>query len=262
MLKKYLADLLRKTSLLGVADWLRYRVYKLRNAGMNRAFLQNHPHIKFPPPYYIYETYRLNYQEYYEDGLETARELADIVRKHKSTEGRWLDWGCGPGRITRHLPDVLANMQIYGSDYNTGYIEWCRQHIKNVEFSLNQLNPPLPYHNEFFDVVSGLSIFTHLSQQNHIDWFKELYRIINKEGILLITLQGEAFREKLLKEELVKFDNGDLVIREYQKQGHRLFSTFHPKQAILDLVKDKFALKEIIYGSEPFSQEIWILKKY
>jgi hypothetical protein len=89
---------------------------------MNRTFLQNHPRLKFPPPYYIYETYRLNYQEYYEDGLETARELVDLVRKHKSLEGRWLDWGCGPGRITRHLPGILENMRIYDS-YNSGYIE-------------------------------------------------------------------------------------------------------------------------------------------
>ncbi len=53
----------------------------------------------------------------------------------------------------------------------------------------------------FFTAITGLSIFTHLSVKAHEEWIKELYRVIKKGGILIITTQGPGYRNILLPHE-------------------------------------------------------------
>ena len=50
-----------------------------------------------------------------------------------------LDWGCGPGRIVRHLPSIVSKAKIFGSDYNEESINWCRENIEDVGFEVNGL---------------------------------------------------------------------------------------------------------------------------
>lgn len=57
------------------------------------------------------------------------------------------------------------------------------------------------YENDFFDVVYGISIFTHLSKEMHYKWFNELMRILKPGGMVILTLHGEAFKLQLSEEE-------------------------------------------------------------
>jgi SAM-dependent methyltransferase len=262
-IKQNISGVLRKTGLLGISDKLRYQWQKLRHAGANRNFIKNNPAIVFPPPYFIYETYRLNYEEYYNDGYATAKELTDLIKANVvlTANSRVLDWGCGPARITRHLPSLLPGAAIYGTDYNPKYIDWCKTNIPGIEFHLNKIEPPFRYENDFFDAVIGLSIFTHLSIKGHTEWITELYRVLKKGGILIITTQGAAYRDKLLKEEQSQFDKNEIVVRENFKQGHRLYSSYQPQEAIVEMIKNKFQLLEYMEGDKAGLQDMWVLKK-
>ena len=261
--KQNTAILLRKTGLLGVSDQLRYAWQKLYYAKENRKFKETNPSIKLPPSYYIYETYRLNYAEYYYDGYETAKELADLIKKNISLSSgdKVLDWGSGPGRISRHLPLLLPGNPVYATDYNQKYMDWCKHNIDNVCFSLNSIEPPLNYENNGFAAVIGLSIFTHLSARGHNQWIDELCRVTRKNGGLIITTQGKAYRDKLLKSERRQFDRGEIVVRGNYRQGHRLYSSFQSKEAIMELVKNKFTIAEYIEGNKPGEQDLWVLVK-
>lgn len=131
--------------------------------------------------------------------------------------------------MIRHLPSVIGNScEYYGTDYNKESIDWCTKNLPEISFNCNSLEAKLPYSDNFFDVIYGISIFTHLSEQMHYDWFEELYRVLKPNGIMFLTTHGDNFRVKLIDSELSKYDNGELVVRGKVKEGHRTFTAFQP----------------------------------
>jgi ubiquinone/menaquinone biosynthesis C-methylase UbiE len=266
--KNYLGSLLRKCKLTGIVDNLRFIFYYSKNYLANSRFEKEVAPFKFPPAYFIYETYSLNYENYYKDGYRTATQIAMLFSKYldlKKTSIHLLDWGCGPARIVRHLPEMLgSDKKIYGCDYNSKYINWGNEHIKAVDFVTNNLHPPTFFVSGYFDVIYGLSIITHLSAESHTEWVKELWRILKPGGILLITSQGNAFKEKLLPQEEVEFNKGLLVVRVAKIEGHRIFSAFQPKAFMEELLND-FTLLTFIEGGSKQSihglQDTWLVQK-
>lgn len=253
--------------LLSMAEKARFYWQKAKNKKENERFKKANPDFVLPPEFFVYETYRLNYQWYHDDGKNTAAEIIELLSKHiniSDAEIKILDWGCGPGRVVRHFPSLLPIAEIYGTDYNTKYIAWCSDHLKGINFAVNKIDPPTNYSSNFFDVVTGLSIFTHLSEKGHSAWIDELHRIIKKGKLLYITTQGNGYYSKLTEEEKKQFDLKKLVIRAYSNQGNRLYSAFQPKDFMNKLIEGKFKVLEFIEGelknNEP-SQDIWILQK-
>jgi SAM-dependent methyltransferase len=260
-----ISNTLRKIGLLGLAEQLRFRLQQWKYRRPNRQFRQQHAGVPMPPDFFIYETYRLNLQEYYDDGKTVATEIltllgqaTDLVQPSPAL----LDWGCGPGRITRHLQALLPGATVHGCDYNEKYIDWCTTHLAGIYFFQNGIDPPLQLPNDSIDALIGISIFTHLSANNHVAWINELLRVMKKGGAAFITTQGDAYRKVLLPAELALFDKGELVIRENFKEGNRLFAAFEPPVYMRQLVKDKFEVVQFIpaTGNKP-SQDCWVLRK-
>jgi 2-polyprenyl-3-methyl-5-hydroxy-6-metoxy-1,4-benzoquinol methylase len=250
-----------------LAEYSRFIIHKLKFKKINTRFKKEHPEIVFPPDFLIYETYKLNLNEYYNDGKNTAAQIVSIIHNYfdiMRPSISVLDWGSGPGRIVRHLPELLPKATIFATDYNNKYVKWCKQNLKNVHVSLNNISPPLNYDNSFFDVIIGISIFTHLSEQNHVAWINELKRIIKPGGIAFVTTQGESYRLKLLPNEKEKFDIGKLVTREEVKEGNRLFSSFQPPLFFQQLINTKFEVEAFISPEKEAlspEQDIWVLKR-
>ena len=267
--KLHISNLLRKLGLLRVTDAIRFYIQKLKRKKTNQRFRKKHKQFAFPPAYFLYETYQLDYDLYYNDGLVTAGEIVDSIKKYRTEIGSGfaiLDWGCGPGRITRHLPNLLpSGSLVFGTDYNQEYIQWCEKNIPGINWSINNIYPPLDFESDFFDAIIGLSVFTHLAEESHAKWIEELYRITRAAGIIYLTTQGKAFRNKLTPAEINIFEKGSLVVRENKREGHRLFSAFHPVSFMQNLFSSRFEICELMEGSNlrtgESSQDIWILKK-
>jgi SAM-dependent methyltransferase len=191
--------------------------------------------------------------------------LTSYFKKYKSLENlNILDWGCGPGRVVRHLPNFVSDScNLFGTDYNKKYIKWCIKNIPRINFKTNELRPPLSFENDFFDIVYGISIFTHLSREMHFKWFSELLRVTNTGGIIFLTLHGEAFKIKLTAYENTLFDNGELVIKANTKEGHRTFGAFQPNSFVRKLIGNNQILEHVpgvLIDRKP-QQDIWIIKK-
>lgn len=247
-------------------DRLRYYAERFKNSAINRKFKAEHPDVAIPPDYLIYESFQLNYQKYYSESIGTAKWLKNHFEKHiELTNKRILDWGCGPGRIIRHLPSVIGNnCEFYGTDYNRQSINWCDENIKGVQFNQNTLSATLPYADNFMDVIYGISIFTHLSEQLHHDWYRELYRILKPNGILFLTTQGDNFKPKLTASELQQYKNHQLVVRGNVKEGHRTYSAFHPQGFMKKLFSNAELLEHIETppeGKKWLPQDNWIIRK-
>lgn len=264
MVRVFFSSILRNLGLIYFGDKVRFFLHYLNNSRNNKNFRLNNPHLQLPPDYLIYESFRMDYNKYFYGGLETCKFLISLFGKYiKLKNVSILDWGCGPGRITRHLPDLLdKSCKIYGTDYNENSIRWCRENIKGAVFSANNLNPPMAFNDNTFDIILSISIFTHLSEKNHTAWFTELLRIAKKNAILLFSTQGKAFLNKLSKKEKDKFNNGEIVIRGKTKEGHRTFSAFHSPGYINRLISSSRILEFIEGGksNRKPQQDIWIIK--
>ncbi|RNI29728.1 class I SAM-dependent methyltransferase [Rufibacter immobilis] len=266
MKKGQISNLLRRFGLMYLTDWVRFYMQAYQNRKSNQEFKKAYPQIPLPPDYLIYESFQIDYQKYYFGGQETAKWLTDHLQRHVDlSDKKILDWGCGPGRIIRHLPEIMNHIcEFFGTDYNKKSIEWCTRHLPGIHFNHNSLSAQLPYQNHFFDVIYGISIFTHLSEPLHHEWFAELYRVLKPGGILFLTTQGNNFKSKLTQPELANFEAGKLVVRGQVKEGHRTFSAFQPAGFMHRL----FAPAEILEHLEPLPQpgkgipqDIWIIKK-
>ena len=266
--KQELLGLIRSTGMSAPLDVLRFRWMQLKNLGKNRSFVSGHPGVPLPPPYMVYESFQIDYAKYFVGGLEDAQWIVSMVKPYLSTRPMAiLDWGCGPARIIRHLPGILgSDHRYFGTDYNPKTIAWCDAHLHGVSFSVNSINPPLPFAENTFDLLYGISIFTHLSLENHTAWSNELFRVMAPSGILMVTTHGDAFLEKLTTTEADLYHKNVLVTRYKTKEGHRTYAAFHPPSLMRNMFASTgFEILEHRPGQrvhvDYISQDVWILKK-
>ncbi len=268
MIRKKLLSLIRQSGLSRIVDYFRFLIIRIRNYGRNARFRRYHPGVALPPPYTVYESFQMDYAKYYHGGKEDAEWIFTLVKPWIPESSLYiLDWGCGPARIIRHLPELTGHgNEYYGTDYNRETIKWCSAHIPDVSFVANELTPPLPFTSDFFHLIYGISVFTHLSEENHIRWCADLFRITRPGGIVLLTTQGDAFLEKLDQPEMERYLAGQLVIRDQSAEGHRTFGAFHPPAKIQEIFSTNgFTILSHLPGSRIhatyISQDIWILQK-
>ncbi|MBK8347156.1 MAG: class I SAM-dependent methyltransferase [Saprospiraceae bacterium] len=255
---------LRRMGLMMFADKFKFYLFKFLNYRKNKNFISTHPEIKLPPDYIMFESFKLDYEKYYIGGRSTAQWLVNLFKKYSEVENKSiLDWGCGPARITRHLPEILHNSKSYGCDYNEVTIKWCSENISNVTFLHNDIDKPLNYKDNQFDFIIGISIFTHLSEENHFFCVNELNRIMKNNGIAIITTAGNIFKQQMTTKEVEVFENNQLVIRANVIEGHRTFAAFQPKVYFENLICDYFEIFEYKPGIQQtwgLEQDYWVLK--
>jgi SAM-dependent methyltransferase len=265
MNRSKIVQIIRDFGWMHTADKCKYWYQVIKNRKDNLVFIESNKQVKLPPPYMLFEAYKLSYKDYYQDGLVSAKWVIDLVSEFiVFDEKTVLDWGCGPARIVRHMPDLLnKNCSISATDYNDNTIDWCEKNILNVQFERNGINPPTVFENNSFDFIYGISIFTHLSVENHLNWYNELIRISKNDGIILLTMAGEAFKEKMTDDEKRIFEADKLVIRSNVKEGHRVFAAFHPEKFTRELFSTKATILKHIKGQKRnwgIEQDTWILK--
>jgi SAM-dependent methyltransferase len=249
-----------------LTDRIRYKLQSRKNRNANELYLANNPDVKLPPDYLMYESFQINYKKYLEGGRDVASWIIHTFKKYNdSTSIDILDWGCGPGRVIRHMPELLGrDSNVYGTDYNEKSIEWCKANLPDIHFNLNTLEPNLPYEDGSFDFIYGISIFTHLSEEMHHRWSTELKRVLRSGGILFLTTHGDNFKRIMTPSEIDKYNKGQLVIRGNVTEGHRTYSAFQPDAFMRKLFEKDTVLEVIIQdqlAGKAVPQDAWVIRK-
>lgn len=147
-----------------------------------------------------------------------------------------LDFGCGCGRMLRHLP-ARTPAKIFGCDYNPTLVDWCQRHLRFAECKVNTLEPPLPYHPHVFDFVYAYSVFTHLPDQR--PWFRELARVLQPGGFALVTTLGAQFwKLSLPPHERALAEAGHIVVRESRAAGENICAVFQDGRSLESVAPD------------------------
>lgn len=264
--RKLIKNIFVKSGTLSVLDTINYFAAFITNYSNNKHYKKLHPNFRFPSDYYLYETYRLDYQQYKEDGEVTAAEILEWTRKYLPQAPVILEWGCGVARVIRHIPDLVdKNLSVYGTDINSTMIKWNVENISHVIFSVNDYQPPMKFNGNQFDLVFALSVFTHIEDQFQEAWLKEISRIVQTDGIFLFTTHGIKYDENLTRNQTEELKlNGSVTIK-FKKNGHRMMNTYNDAGHFKNVIAQYFEVIEFYDGREfpeKFGgQDLWIARK-
>jgi SAM-dependent methyltransferase len=146
-----------------------------------------------PPPYLrVLTAGRPDARGFLALGRAAAAEFLGLASAHGrplGPEDALLDFGCGCGRVTRHVAD-LTPARLFGCDVNRRLVRWCGEHLRG-DYRVTRLDPPLPYDGGAFDLVYSLSVFTHMHDPAARAWLAELARVTRPGGLALLTFHDE-----------------------------------------------------------------------
>jgi SAM-dependent methyltransferase len=150
---------------------------------------------------------------------------------------RVLDWGCGAARLTRHL--MAFNPATWGADIDKDNVAWCNADVGEGHFRHVNLQPPTSFAAAEFELVTGVSVFTHLDEADQFLWLAELARITRPGAILLMSVRGFG---------ALAYERRDPDI------GHRLardhFVVLGQNSDLRDSVSDESYYKDVLHSPE------------
>ncbi len=197
-------------------------------------------------------------------GVRAAESLTAILAKagvalHQCRNV--LDFGCGCGRVIRHLRHLPA--ELHGCDTNPIAVEWCDANLPFGRFAVNAMESLLDYDDESFDLIYALSVFTHLPQELQSRWIAELRRVLKPGGVLLVSLHGDVMLGRLTRAERADYRRGELVVRVSELAGTNHCAAFHPSAFVRNVLAAGFDVLEMApegaTGNPP--QDAWLLRK-
>lgn len=129
--------------------------------------------------------------------------IFDKITKFVNPPAQILDAGCGTGNVSSFLAEKGFN--VTGCDYYEEAFNISWPGFKKVRGDVSNL----PFKNNSFDVVGLFDVIEHL--ENDIKPLKEAARVINKDGIVAVTVPA--------KEELwSQIDESSFHKRRYSKK--------------------------------------------
>ena len=199
-----------------------------------------------------------------EGGKLAVQSLHDVFKPHGVSVQDFrtiFDFGCGCGRIIRHWKFLPSG--IYGCDYNPLLINWCLENLPFAHFEKNDLEPPLPYADSLFEFVYVFSVFTHLPEATQWQWIKELFRVLEPGGFLVLTTHGEYYFDRLSPLEQEAFRAGQVVVWNRNVAGSNDCGAYHPMEYVRDKLAPSFELLSFIpsgFKGIPY-QDLYLFRK-
>ena len=130
-----------------------------------------------------------SYAERGRNVISLVQETLAVAGKEIEDVERWLDFGCGYGRVLRFLLERVPPERVSASDVIAEGVEFCRS-----EFGVTAL-PSRPELASVrlgsFDFVYAVSVITHLDERNSVDFLRLLGESLTEGGIALFTTHGE-----------------------------------------------------------------------
>ncbi len=135
-------------------------------------------------------------------GADSRRRLDEALPEGWTWSGkRVLDFGCGAGRVLRHFLPETARAEFWGCDIDEASIAWLSQNLSPpFHVLVNREAPPLDRPDGYFDMVYGISVFTHIVREWSA-WLLDLHRVLKDNGLLVLTVLSAGMSRQIAGEE-------------------------------------------------------------
>ena len=118
-----------------------------------------------------------------------------------------LDFGCGCGRAVFALSQVMPDADLHATDIDEEAVHWLGYSFPQLAtYTVCPTHPPMPYENDSFDFVFGISVLTHLPEDMQFSWLAELARVVKPDGYVVLTTHGTTHVRDLQESERAAFE--------------------------------------------------------
>ena len=175
---------------------------------------------------------------------DNYKDEKEIISKNSDRDKKTLDFGCGIGQFS-----VMFNQNnYYGVDLDEKYINFCKINYKGKFIKINN-KPPYNFDENFFDQILISAVIHHIDDKTLITIMKELKRILDKKGNILII---DHFTKENQKNLFCKF----LIFLDRGKY-------FRNSKNVTKLLSKEFEVKNIqTFRNGPYKDYIITLKKF
>ncbi len=130
--------------------------------------------------------------EYYlragRSAVAVLRQTLEAAQRSPGSIDRVIDYGCGYGRVLRHLPSFLPSADFVACDLDAEAVAFCRRAFA----ATGVVAPTEPADLELptADLVWGGSVFTHLPAEPAQILFDRLGHSLRPGGVLVFSFHG------------------------------------------------------------------------
>lgn len=129
---------------------------------------------------------------YFHGGEWNAAEMEKVVREHGfplADAGSVLEFACGWGRVTRHLVHLMDRSRLTVSDVDPAAVRFvCRK--LGVRGFPSAIDPLDLRHENRYDLILIVSLFSHLPLADWGPWLDRLARLLEPGGGLAFSTLG------------------------------------------------------------------------
>ena len=141
-----------------------------------------------------YEEYTYHDEGRYRANRFRSEMILDFFDKRKK-KGKILDAGCGTGIITREL--IKGGWDCVGVDFSEAMLAVARKKAAEegikAEFKKSSVLDMSIFPDKSFDFIIIAGVFPYISEDQEEAAYKECYRLLKKNGILIISQYNALF---------------------------------------------------------------------
>ena len=160
-------------------------------------------------------------------------DLAKELRKRNHQQRiKILDFGAGVGNSVPFFTKHISAADLTCTDVSTDSLAIAQNRYPDSATYVAFDGERLPFANESFDVVFTACVFHHIPAAEHITLLKELYRVLNNDGFLIVFEHNPYNPLTVRAVNTCEFDKNAVLIRAVALNGLMLQAGFKSTKSV------------------------------
>lgn len=196
---------------------------------------KNNIFYKILSSYFFY-----NLSQFIMSATSFRKKIISKIVKNKNAS--ILDIGCGPAEIV----EVVGAADYYGFDVNKNYINYAKKKYFDKKFFCSTFAANKIKKKKKFDYILLLGLLHHLSDKEAFVLFKEIKKVIKKNGVVVTLDNVYVKNQNFIAKKLIDLDRGRFV---------------RNKTGYLNLLKSQFKIVNFKIYNQKFIPYTWFVTK-